>query len=189
MKRARSFLALIFSILSLLLLTACSNRQESSSRAGNASAAANANIALNANATALPPSPSPKVNPERLIDIISQLQVEYVRESFGLESGQCFTDVDFKTFMHEKTTDKIVEGLRRDQDFIAVVNAIRDMNTEHRSALLNRARRHYKSTWAELGLDPRTTSANELRRGQTDAGQQAEKLIAQAVVDLVRQMI
>jgi hypothetical protein len=188
MKRAKGFLAMIFVILSLLL-TACSNRPEPSSRAANANTAANANIAVNANSTSPPPLPSPKVNPERLIDIISQLQVEYVRESFGLQSGQCFTDVDFKKFMHEKTPDKIVEGLRSDQDFIAVVNAIRDMNSERRSALLDRARGHYKRTWAELGLDPRTTSANELRRGQTDAGQQAEKLIAEAVVDLVRQMI
>lgn len=192
MRRAKGFLALNFVVCSLLL-TACSNRAEPTSRAANANTAINASPAANANravdASSTLPPPSSKVKPERLIDIIKQLQMEYVGESFGLESGQCFTDVDFNKFIRVKKTAEIVERLRNDRDFIAVVTAIRDMKSEDRSALLDKARLTYKKTWRELRLDPRSASADQLRKGQTDAGQKAERLIAQAVVDLVSRMI
>jgi hypothetical protein len=185
MTLAKGFLALLFLTFSLFLM-ACSNRQGPT--------AANANSTLPPPAkppqpASEPPTNSPRVNPERLIDIIKQLQMEFVRESFGLESGECFTDVDLSKFMREKKTAEIVRRLNNDKDFLALVNVIREMKSEDRSALLDKAQKTFKKTWRELRLDPQAASADKLREGQTDAGQKAERLIAQTVVNLVRQVI
>lgn len=129
----------------------------------------------------------PKVNPEQLIDKITQLQHAHVRDSIGTQSGQCYTNIDLNKFKTNKTTAEIVGQLQKDKDFLAIVDSIKAMRSEERAKLLDRGLQTYRRTWAELGLDPATTSAAELRKGQTEAGQEAERLIAEAVVDLVRQ--
>jgi hypothetical protein len=138
------------------------------------------------------PTPSPTAapkNPERLIDLIRQLQHEHVRDSSGIQAGQCFTDNDLAKFKADKVTAEIVGHLKDDKDFSAAVDSIRAMDSGERTKLLDKARQTYKKTWAELGYDPATTPAAKLREGQTDAGQEAERLIAEAVVDLVRQKL
>ena len=126
-----------------------------------------------------------KTAPERLIALIQSLQAEHVRDSYGLEGGQCFTAMDLKKFQADRVPAQIVARLRSDTDFIAIVNGLKSLPPTDRSALLARARATYKKTWADLGLDPRIAPADALRKGQTDAGQEAERSIARAVVDLV----
>lgn len=130
-----------------------------------------------------------KPDPKRLIDKIKQLQGQYVQDSTGTEPGQCFTDDDFKQFISDRKTAEIVEQLQKDTDFKALLNAIKDMNSEQREDLLNKALNTYRKTFSELRLNPKTASSEELRKGQTNAGTKAEKLIAQTVVDLVRKTI
>jgi hypothetical protein len=130
-----------------------------------------------------------KVDPERLISFVKQLQTEYVQDSTGIEAHECFTKDDFNQFVSDKKTAEIVERLRNDNDFRNLVSAIRDLSFDKRSDLLSRASNIYRRTWSELKLNPKTASADELRKGQTLEGMKAEKLIAQAVVNLVRQML
>src|SRR5258707_750416 len=101
-------------------------------------------------------------------------------------AAEAFTDVDLNQFIRDKKTDEIVERLKRDNDFNALVNAIKEMDSEKRMDLLHRASKAYRNSWSELHLNPETASADELRKGQTVAGMKAEKLIAETVVDLVR---
>jgi hypothetical protein len=130
-----------------------------------------------------------KVDPERLISLVKQIQTEYVRDSTGIQAHECFTKDDFNQFVKDKKTAEIVERLRNDNDFRNLVSAIRDLSFDKRSDLFSRASNTYRRAWRELKLNPETASADELRKGQTDEGMQAEKLIAQAVVNLVRQML
>lgn len=135
------------------------------------------------------PTPTPQVKPNGLVEKIKQIQREYVQDSTGTEAGQCFTDNDFKQFISDRKTAKIVERLQKDNDFKALLNAIKDMNPEQRADLLDRALNTYRKAWSELRLNPNTASADKLREGQTEAGMKAERLIAQTVVDLVKKMI
>jgi hypothetical protein len=141
------------------------------------------------------PAPTPsaslptKVDPKQLIDRIKQLQTEYVRDSTGTEADQCFTDDDFKQFNSDRKPAEIVERLQKDNDFKRLVSAIRDIDSSQREDLLNKASNTYRKPWSELRLNPTTASAEELRKGQTKAGSEAEKSIARTVVDLVRRMI
>lgn len=190
MKAAKRSLALVLVMFSVLL-GCCSSRHAPSPTTANANSTlpATTKDGLPSQRHSEPAAPSLRVEPERLIDIIKQLQMEYVGESFGSESGQCFTEVDLNKFTRENKTSEIVEKLKKDKDFAALVSAIKDLKPGERSILLDRARKTYKKTWLELRLDPRTTSADELRKGQTVHGQRAEKSIAQAVVELVSGMI
>lgn len=139
------------------------------------------------------PSPSASVSrtvdPKRLIDKIKELQREYVRDSTGTEADQCFTADDFTQFKSDRKTAEIVERLQKDSDFKALLNSIKDMNPEQRGDLLDQALNKYRRTWSELHINPKTASAEEVLKGQSKAGSDAEKLIAQTVVDLVRKMI
>jgi hypothetical protein len=182
----RNLSLIVFSAVAVFILAACDDGTKSMNSASTPSPQISPN-----------PSPSPsesqtvslKVDPERLIAIIKQLQTEYVRDSIGVEAHECFTDDDFNQFISNKKTVEIVERLHKDNDFGNLVNAIRDLNSDSRSNLLNRALNTYRRTWSELHLNPNSASADELRKGQTRGGMQAEKLIAQTVVDLVRQML
>jgi hypothetical protein len=148
-----------------------------------------------ATGTPTPETPTPsatattKGNPERLIDLIQQLQHEHVRDSFGVQAGQCFTDKDLARFKADRVTAELVGQLKDDKDFLAIVDSIRGMGSAERTKLLDRAQQTYKKTWAELGYDPATSPPAKLREGQTDAGQEAERSIAEAVVELVRQKL
>jgi len=134
-------------------------------------------------------SPFSESKPERLINIIEQVQREHVRDSIGTAPNECFTDSDLRVFRNNQIAAQSVGGLRNDQDFIAVVHAIKNMNTEEQLYLLDRGQKTYRRTWQELHLNPNISSADELRKGQTVAGQEAERLIAEAVIQLVKQMI
>lgn len=131
--------------------------------------------------TVLPSKTNIEKSSDSLIDLIRATQKKHVRESWGERASECFTDVDLANFKSENATKKIVGQLRNDQKFLAIVHALRALNGQQRSELLERASATYKPTWAQLGkID---------RLGQTDAGQQAEKEIAAAIVELVKAML
>lgn len=123
----------------------------------------------------------PKVKPEELITIIKIQQKKYVKESWGTHAYQCFTDDDLKKFEDDKVPIKIVEKLKTDNKFIDIVLAIKDMTPSDWQDLKERSLSTYKRTWTELGKVD--------REGQTEAGQKAEKMIAEAIVDLVIEFI
>jgi len=115
-----------------------------------------------------------------LIEIIIKQQQDNVRESYGEAAGQNFSDQDFKEFIKKGIPKKIVDQLKTDNEFLDVVLAIKYMTPTERQKLLNKGLNTYKPTWAQLvRIDP---------KGQTEKGQQAEKMIAKAIVDLAKEL-
>lgn len=124
-----------------------------------------------------------------LIRKIIQLQRQEVRDSYGINAGQAFTARDLQAFQANGVTARIVQDLRTDRDFACVINSLRGMTSQNRTAILDSARNTYRLSWADLGMDPQNTAPEQLRRGQTDAGKEAEMSIAQAVVGLANEKL
>ena len=117
----------------------------------------------------------------QLITIIKEQQRKNVKESWGELAYQCFTDDDLARFIKNKRIEQIIESLKRDPNFLDVVSAIRQMKPSERKKLLHAADKPLRPTWAELGRIS--------REGQTEAGQEAEKMIATAIVKLVKELV
>lgn len=122
-----------------------------------------------------------KAKPEELISIIQEQQRKNVKESWGELAHQCFTDNDLARFVQNKTTEQITESLKRNPEFLDVVLAIRQMEPSKRKTLLISADKPLRRTWAELGRIS--------REGQTEAGQEAERRIATAIINLVKELV
>ena len=116
-----------------------------------------------------------------MIRTIREQQRLHVRESWGDQDWQWFTDSDYQSFTQHNVPGEVVAKLKDDPQFKRLVDEIGQMDAGQRSQLLARAARTYKPTWAQLGRIS--------REGQTNAGQRAERDIAQAIVGLVRQMV
>jgi hypothetical protein len=121
------------------------------------------------------------VNPNKLIEIIKEQQQKHVKESFGEFASQSFTEEDLRVFVDAKVPAGISETLKHDNQFIDVVLAIKNMPSGERQKLLDMASQTCKPTWGQLGKIS--------REGQTDAGQRAEKMIASAIVTLVKDIL
>jgi hypothetical protein len=122
-----------------------------------------------------------EVNPKELITIIKDQQASYVKDSWGPESYQCFTDVDLDNFNSSKIPEKISYNLKKDAKFIDLVLAIKQMPASKWKELKEICLKTYKPTWAEQG------GIN--KNGQTDAGQKAEKKVANTIVKLVVELL
>jgi hypothetical protein len=121
-----------------------------------------------------------KAKPNRLIEIIIEDQRIYVKESWGELANQNFTQKDLDEFKKKDIPKQVTDKLRHNGDFLEVVLAIKQMRLSEQQKLLDQALRTYKPTWEERG----TIS----REGQTEAGQEAERMIAGAVVGLVKEL-
>lgn len=125
-------------------------------------------------------SQSSSVNPEQLIGIIKSQQKAEVKESSSESASQNFSKNDLDDFKKKNVPKSVVDKLKRDSHFIDVVLAIKQMEPSPRQDLLNQGVQTYKKTWAQLGkVGP---------EGQTEAGQEAERMIAKAIIDLVKEL-
>lgn len=122
-----------------------------------------------------------EVKAEELIEIIKEQQRLNVRESYGEMAYQCFSDDDLGRFIQAKVPDRVIENLKKDNQFIEVVLAIKKLSSNERQKLLDESLNTYKPTWAQLGKISRD--------GQTEAGQKAERMISETIVNLVRDLI
>ncbi len=121
------------------------------------------------------------LNPEELVNIIKEQQKSYVKESRGESSSESFTIEDLAQFDKSKTLATIINQLKRDNRFIDIVLSVKQMKPSKRQELLLRCSQIARPTWKQLGkISP---------DGQTEAGQKAEKQIASAIVDLVKNLI
>jgi hypothetical protein len=127
------------------------------------------------------PSPTPTLpKPDMLIEIILKAQQSNVRESYGEFAGQNFTARNLQEFIAKGTLKDITAQLKADSEFLDVVLAIKHMPPSERQKLLNKGSHTYKPTWEQLGeISP---------KGQTSAGQKAEQMIADAIVNLVKEL-
>lgn len=122
--------------------------------------------------------PLPK--PDKLIEIILKEQRDNVRESYGELAGQNFTAKDLEDFKKAGTPANITARLKTDAEFLEIVLAIKQMPPTERQKLLLRGVNTFKPTWEQLGrID---------RAGQSKAGQMAERMIAEAIVNLVKEL-
>ena len=122
------------------------------------------------------PKPAKGDVAESLIEIIRASQKRYVRESWGERSSECFTSLDLDNFHDSNVVKRLVEEMRKNKKMIAVSESLKNLPIPLREDVLEKATSTYKPTWAQIGkID---------RRGQTEAGQQAEKEIASAIVTL-----
>jgi hypothetical protein len=122
-----------------------------------------------------------KAKPSKLADFIRTEQSKYVKESFGEEAYESFTQKDLDSFTKEKRPAQIVAELRHNNEFLDIVRAIKAMPPAERQRLLASSRELSHPTWRELGRIS--------REGQTDAGQQAERMIAKAIVAEVERLL
>jgi hypothetical protein len=126
-------------------------------------------------------SPDARPRPDTLMRVIQDEQQKAVKRSYGELAGQNFSEDNLRSFTTDKVPARVVSELRSDNRFLDLVLAIKCMPPSQRQALLRRARATYKPTWADLGrVDP---------KGQTEAGQKAEKQIAEAIVGLVESLV
>jgi hypothetical protein len=119
--------------------------------------------------------------PDKLRLIIQTEEKKYVKESYGEEAYQSFTQKDLDSFTKENRPAQIVAELEHNNEFLDVVHEIKVMPAAERQHLLDSCRELSHPKWGELGKIS--------REGQTDAGQQAERMIATAVVAKVQQLL
>ena len=124
---------------------------------------------------------SVSVDTEKLIAFVKEQQAQYVFDSYGELRGQNFSEEALAEFMQRDVPAQIVAQLENDNNFIAVIEAMKDLHPSERQDLLTRCASTYEQTWAQLG--------EISRRGQTEAGQTAERLIAEAIADLARRLV
>jgi hypothetical protein len=121
------------------------------------------------------------LNDPPLIKLIEKVQRQYVRLSYSPQGCCCYTTEELDKFKKNKTIDKIVASLRKDKNFLKIVTDLRSMPKDQLTKALGFAAQTYHPTWAEIGeISP---------KGQTDAGQEAERLIAEAIVGLARELL
>lgn len=118
-----------------------------------------------------------------LISYIGAQQKEHVRESTGIYAYQCFTEVDLRRFRGDSVHLKVAREAKRSPRFRAIVAHLGTLPDAERKALLVEGRGVGHPTWAQLG---RITTDGS---GQTEAGQTAEGLIAEALVHMAEQML
>ena len=112
-----------------------------------------------------------------LLDVVQFHQQRIVRTSTGELANECFTDLDFASFKAASTPEQIVTRLKQAPDFAVVVTALRTLPSERLAETLRKVRQSARPTWRVMGFIDRQG------RGQTEAGHQAELMIAAAVVD------
>jgi len=122
----------------------------------------------------------PNVRPDKLLEIIKQQQRLHVKESYGELANQCFTENDLRKFVSDRQATQIADELKRSNELLDIVQAVKAMAPTDRQNLLEAGLHTYKPTWEQLGKVD--------RQGQTVAGQNAEKMIAEAIVNLVKNL-
>ncbi|NUQ23976.1 MAG: hypothetical protein HUU34_08480 [Saprospiraceae bacterium] len=116
-----------------------------------------------------------------LIGCIKKAQVENVRESCNQMGCCCFTDLDLAEFQRSKTADVVAKELRSSGRFKSIIAAIKELSPQEWGRLRAKALATRRPTWAEQG----SISCS----GQTNAGRDAEQMIAQSVIALVDEML
>jgi hypothetical protein len=131
---------------------------------------------------------SSSVDTEALISVIKDKQHQTVGDSTGTLDYQCFTHAKLAAFDKQGVPNQIASELKKDAGFVQLTLAIRAMEPAARQQLLRRAASTYRPSWAQLGLEPATSNSTKLLTGQTTAGSTAEREIAEAITNLVKDL-
>lgn len=120
--------------------------------------------------------PNPK---EKLINYIKDYQSRYVKKSTGKYDYNCFTDDNLKEFYDRNIPKEIEQKLLMDDEFLALVLAIKELSPEQWGNIKSDALRVFKPIFDDVGGAKSDGSA------QTEAGQQAERKVGETIVDLI----
>jgi hypothetical protein len=124
--------------------------------------------------------PGEKVS-KSLVTLIKTIQGEVIRKSYGTDASECFTDSNMSKFIKDKVIDKITNDLSNDATFIKLVGEIKKLPSDEIQKIKSEALK----TYSPLKSDVKEGIAN----WQTSAGQEAEKMVARAVVALVEKLM
>lgn len=106
---------------------------------------------------------------------IRDMQLKYVERSYQNNKLECFTDVDLAKF---KTGFKVLQAdILSEPSFAQIEKLMSHIPNAERKLIYERALKVYAPTWTEIG--------EVSSKGQTLAGQTAEKMIAKYVVDVL----
>jgi hypothetical protein len=119
--------------------------------------------------------------PEDLISYIRAAEAAEIRESWGEEAGECFTWLDYDTFIHADRPAVVAARLKSSPQFRKLAEMIKAMPQPGREKLLARARQSVRPTWAMIGRISRD--------GTTDAGRKAGLLLAGAIGDAMEELL
>jgi hypothetical protein len=125
------------------------------------------------------------VKAEELLDMISKEQVAVTGYSTGFDAYNCYTETQRQQFERQKGWTPIVDRLKANARFKAVVNQIAAMDSAARETLLRRAENSRRPTYAEAN----PPGPHRDGRSTTDAGAAVESQIARRIVESVRGMI
>lgn len=112
-----------------------------------------------------------------LKSVVEQMQLSYVPASHN--EFDCVTDVMYNRFREGNSAQKIAAEIVKLKEIQAAILTLRAMPAADMKKEVSKLRRPLRKTWGQLG---RISS-----EGQTDAGQKAELLIANAIADKVLQ--
>ena len=122
-----------------------------------------------------------EANPYEFLELIRREEAAAIRESWGKEGSQCFTWDDLREFRQNDVPGRVAGRLKESEEFRATVRALGVLSPLDRDALLQRAKAAFRPTWAELGtISP---------AGTTEAGQEAGRLLAAAIVDSAAELL
>ena len=123
------------------------------------------------------------VSPEKqLIATIENYQARYIQKSTGTEEYNSVTTEDLARFYDRKTSKKIKNRLSEDTEFLGLVLALKELSPQSWAKIKSSALDVYKPTFSEVGGIKTDGSA------QTQAGQEAEKLVSETIVDLASKL-
>lgn len=113
--------------------------------------------------------------------IIKEQQRIFVRDSYGESATECFTWEDLDRFKQENNIAKVQRNIAESGKFSDLIDMLVELPERRRNDVYQVGRYIFKKTWAELG--------EITAEGQTDAGQKAEKMIADAIVAYAKQQV
>lgn len=119
---------------------------------------------------------------EELFNYIKENQSRYVKLSTGYFDYNCFTDIDLNNFHGNEVPKQITDKLQSDSKFLALVMVIKNLNSDQWQKLKSDALLLYRPTFGDVGGVKTDGSA------QSVAGQQAEKIVAETIVNLVSEI-
>ncbi len=117
----------------------------------------------------------------KLLEIVHNQQRLNVPESTGPADYECFTEADLETFIKNREAHQVASALKMDANYIRSVIELANYPKYMQSNVLNNINIPFRKTWGELNkITP---------EGQTQAGQEAELLIANAIVEQTQMLL
>lgn len=122
------------------------------------------------------------VDPRQLLpELIQSAQRASVRASYGVWEGQAFTSLMLNDFEESRGPARIARSVAKDRRFQELVRAMRKMPPSERESLISSCRVPLRPSWERIHrVDP---------AGQTEAGRQAELLVADAILNEIQRQL